>query len=628
VTCHARLVVFSGEIVGDIVACPKCGMMVQIEPPEGWQPPPSSEQSALQSPAPDSASLSSGESNLENPTAESVAGDTSAVASAQGIKGVFFGLWHSWYAIAGVTVAAAAVCGAVWLTVFSGSESKSSSARVVAQSPAINDGETSSTTLEKSSDKSAEKTTEASSDKAVSEEMTEKVALENSASSETQSNAQPKEANASETNAAELKSANLKPTETDTAEVKSSSEAIGQEAKTSDKVQKHASELAVGSSKQPVAPLPGAVKLVKLVTPEEFDLQSRLGDVIPSVEFHEMPFIEAINIVSGMSSLSITLDPDAMARLGVTLRDPISIRLSNATVEEILQEMLSKRGMAILAADGQLLVTSPADEREKLRRMHYTVSDLTGDDMAAAEEMAVLVRKFIVPGSWKAGGGEGVITAEKKVIIVTQTAAIHDQIINFCEKLRSARGRPLKSNRNPKLFDLATRLEQAGPALNRQVSANFHEPATLADILAYLGRQAQVDILVDHQALTAAGVSDKTELSFIADNRPLAAVLDELLGALKLGYRAIDAHTLQVTSQSALDARRELEFYPVGKIVDKGLSGFDMIEKIKSTVAPASWDNADHSTAVFFDKSSKALIVLQSPPIQGAIQVFLNKTME
>lgn len=38
-TCKARLVVKDESVIGDILGCPKCGSMVQIVPPPGWQRP-------------------------------------------------------------------------------------------------------------------------------------------------------------------------------------------------------------------------------------------------------------------------------------------------------------------------------------------------------------------------------------------------------------------------------------------------------------------------------------------------------------------------------------------------------------------------------------------------------------
>src|SRR6478752_2062807 len=37
-TCRSRLKIRSADVIGQIHACPKCGSMVQIVPPVGWDP--------------------------------------------------------------------------------------------------------------------------------------------------------------------------------------------------------------------------------------------------------------------------------------------------------------------------------------------------------------------------------------------------------------------------------------------------------------------------------------------------------------------------------------------------------------------------------------------------------------
>ncbi len=268
---------------------------------------------------------------------------------------------------------------------------------------------------------------------------------------------------------------------------------------------KHEADAKPSQNKNATPPVIGTSKLVKLVAPDTIDVQSRLADVIPRIEFRDMPFARAIGLAASLSGLPITIDPEAMIRLGVSLRDPISVRLSGATVEEALQEIVAKRGMVFTAEDGQILVTAPADQDDILRRVRYTVSDLAGGDKGGMDQLAAMVQNLVSPASWQAAGGEGIVETDKTALVVRQTAAVHDQILVFCEKLRKARSLPLKSNRDPKRFELSTRLQQAAAALSRKVTANFHEPATLVEILAYLGRQAEVDILLDRQALGADG---------------------------------------------------------------------------------------------------------------------------
>src|SRR3954463_6793973 len=37
-TCRSRLKIRSADVIGQIHACPKCGSMVHIVPPAGWDP--------------------------------------------------------------------------------------------------------------------------------------------------------------------------------------------------------------------------------------------------------------------------------------------------------------------------------------------------------------------------------------------------------------------------------------------------------------------------------------------------------------------------------------------------------------------------------------------------------------
>jgi hypothetical protein len=368
--------------------------------------------------------------------------------------------------------------------------------------------------------------------------------------------------------------------------------------------------------------------------PIQVDVEARLADTIPEIQLREVPLAEAVDLLAGLSTLPISFDPEAMQQLGVTLHDPVTVELSSATVGQVLGKVAASRGLAAVVEDGQLLLTSPADRREKLLPKRYTVSDLTGPDPTAVAELAALVEKLVAPDSWRPKGGRGTIEPDHGVLAVVQTAVVHDQILTFCEKLRHARGKPLRSNFSPDRFALESRLDRAKAMLTRPVTANFHEPTPLIEILAYLGKLAGADILVDRPALRAAGLSDRTKARMTVEKQPLGETLDVLLGPLELAYRVIDARTLQVTSRKAVAARRELEFYPVSELLRNGRTGHRaptegwsagpaLVEQIKGRLAGSTWSDAGGPGVLYFDQPSSCLIVLQSQPVQQALERLL-----
>ena len=265
------------------------------------------------------------------------------------------------------------------------------------------------------------------------------------------------------------------------------------------------------------------------------ELKPRLADKLPSIELPDTPLGQAIDTLSALSNLPIAIDPDALVAVGASLGDPVRVRLANATIGEILEKILAARKLGFIAEGGRLLVTTPADYRETLRAMHYPVGDLTGGDTKATTELAGLVQKLVAPESWQLNGGRGSIHAEQGDLAVVQTGAVHDQVLAFCEKLRTARGKPAHSRGDAGRFALTTRWDRAKAMLGEEVSVNFAAPAPLAEILAELKKQTGAAIFVDRSALGPPGGRDRRRRS-TSSKQPLAAALVQVARAAGLGF--------------------------------------------------------------------------------------------
>ena len=327
------------------------------------------------------------------------------------------------------------------------------------------------------------------------------------------------------------------------------------------------------------------VKPKKVLDPE---LQVKLNLPIAKISLPNIPLADAVQLVSAMSTLPISFDPDAMEELGVSLHDPISIEVANSTAGKMLEAIAAKRNMASIAENGQIVLTSTDEHRESLRQAHYTVSDLTGGDAKAAADLAALVQRFVVPQSWQAGGGRGTVEVTPDVLRITQSGHVHYQIIVFCEKLRVARGLPTKSRLDPKKFALLTRFARARTILDQIANVHANAPASLGSILDQFKQPAGTEILIDHPALAAIGISENATGKFKADKLPQGEALQQLLEPLGLAWRAVDANTLQVTSKKAVATRMELEFYPVARLL-AGQPPAALIERIKTELHGAVW---------------------------------------
>ena len=343
--------------------------------------------------------------------------------------------------------------------------------------------------------------------------------------------------------------------------------------------------------KPPLVPAPKPPVVVKPPEVPTPKLQALLDAPIANMSFANLPLDEVVKTVSEMSSVPVSFDPDALEELRVSLHDPISIDVPKTTIGKALEAIAAKRRMAVGVENGQIVLTSPVDHRQVLQKVNYKVEDLTGGHAQAAADLAALVEKLVVPESWQPAGGPGTLETSPDALLITQTGQVHYRILVFCEKLRVARGLPTRSqlsHSDPKRFALTTRTEKASPILGHVTSINVSLPAPLASILDQFKYPTGTEILIDRPALAAAAISESTAVTCRAEKLSQGEALGKLLDPLELTWRAVDAGTLQVTTAKAAAARRELEFYPVGKLLAAQPQAA-LIERIKTSLSGAKW---------------------------------------
>jgi hypothetical protein len=364
-----------------------------------------------------------------------------------------------------------------------------------------------------------------------------------------------------------------------------------------------------------------AAKKAKL----DADVSARLEDRVVGFEWIDKPLGTGVEQLSAMLGVPATFDVDALEQLGVGLDDPVSVNLRQTSVGGILEAMLARRGLVYVVADGLILVTSPEGRRTQPHPVRFTVSDLTGTEKAGLDDFARRLRKLVAPESWQEAGGPATIEVAGGALRIVQTDPVHYRILTFCEKLRYARGRPLRSRFPAAMFSLATRLDRAQAKLHAPVTLNYHEPAALGEIVGQLAEQTGAKIVVDWLALSADGKLPPLEATLAADHRPLSEALDNLLRPLGLTCRPVSATTLEVTTAKAVAARQELEIYPVAGLLTPGVTAASIQQRIKAEAAASTWSDAGGPGVIDFDVPSKCLLVLQSPAVQAQVEALLAR---
>ncbi|MEX2140754.1 MAG: hypothetical protein WD894_15940 [Pirellulales bacterium] len=382
----------------------------------------------------------------------------------------------------------------------------------------------------------------------------------------------------------------------------------------------------------PDVPPQAAEPALRRIAPAKVDVRARLGTTIAGVEFRDAPLHEAVETISHLAGVTISLNVDALAAAGVGIREPVSVTGTSLTVGALLEQALRPVGLKAIEEQGQLVISPISAEQP--RKARYAVDDLVRSGDPPIEELAGMVRALIGRRVGMPVEKEPELTVTAGAINVSAAELEHDRLIELCEKLRVARGRPLRSRFSadrpdarfdPRRFELATRRAKAQAVLGRQITAGIGRPAPLCDVVAYLAQQSDITILIDGPALAAAGLAVETEARLVAASESLELVLERLLEPLGLVYRVLGDKVIEITTPKAVAARPCIEFYPVRGVFQGEASAADDFEGYRETLlADAGVESS--AAVVVFDRPSKCLLVLAAYPEQVRLERALRKT--
>ena len=385
--------------------------------------------------------------------------------------------------------------------------------------------------------------------------------------------------------------------------------------------------LAAQANPSPATPRVKVETTYKPVTraPRRVDVQARLADKIVALQSRYTPLVRFLRSISQFSTIPITLDPESVSMVGMSANSPISIDQQGTTVGDVLRLTLKPKKLVCEMADDHLIVRSLYSVNRRLVSWQPPVSDLAGDP----QEMRTLVehiRRIVAPASWQPRGGDGTIQVQANELTIAQTADVHYQIYVLCEKLRMARGQLMLGKKNRQQFRLDTRSARARKTLDSKISLRYVRNAPFRSVMGRLEETTGATLLVDWYALSQQGWNGDTEVTLAVDDTTLKDAMQSLLVPMRLTYRAVDESTLQITSELALSAQPELEFYAVGDLTRRrnggGATGQQVVARLSESL---DRDYLSQDGGITFDEKSQCLLVLLPQPLH---QVVVEKLAE
>ena len=355
--------------------------------------------------------------------------------------------------------------------------------------------------------------------------------------------------------------------------------------------------------------------------PREIDVAARLADPLPSIETSGTPLASLLQFFSDLSTIPITLHPDALPLIKLTPQTPLALKAANTTVGDALTAALKPVGLEYIV-DGQHLVVRPA-EPSPSPTLRYPVKDLTGGDAQRGGELAEMLKALIEPGEWE--GEAGTILPSADFLTIRQRREIHAQLFFACEKLRTARKLPHASRYDPVLFKLDTRSQLAKTRLETPITLNFSQPTSLVRIVERLGAAGGVQILVDWRDIASAGWTPEAEATLTVEKQTLSAALTALAEPMDLAWRIVDGRTLQLVTPQRLAETTEIELYKVNDLLADDPTSESLLATIRETLGDAAFRENGGPGEVLFDGDGQCILAALPQPKQQQLEALLAK---
>ncbi|MDD3590920.1 MAG: hypothetical protein PHO46_11720 [Thermoguttaceae bacterium] len=374
--------------------------------------------------------------------------------------------------------------------------------------------------------------------------------------------------------------------------------------------------------------------------PKDVDVEGRMKLRISSIEFPESP-AAAVRLLAEFSGAPIDFDLEKFDLLRPSVGLTLNLSLTDTDVGGALNELANLlKWNVVVEKDRITLLPKEYDEVQVEER--FDVADLLGDSSKQApfeyreeneetpagelsmEILQKMALSLVEPDSWQVNSaeGQGELSSDGTTLVVKQDTLNRKRVAGVLERLRALHGLEPKEE-----FPANTLIAETlgWERLKKKISFNLLKPITLQQALEILERSQKIQVLWDDAVLNDFGVGRDATTVARLDDASIDQVLTDLLEPHKLTYVILAENLFLITTKEHAENYKTVEihmFSSEGKEVSAEEAG-TLIEEMKTAVMQKSWGDPDVS--LWIDMQSGCWIVRQSQPTQRMVRRWLDE---
>ena len=156
-----------------------------------------------------------------------------------------------------------------------------------------------------------------------------------------------------------------------------------------------------------------------------------------SFEWIETPLSECVELLAKDYELNMIIRAHELENIGLTAEEPITLKLSNVSLRDAMNEMLSSLDLTLTVSGGLIVITTlDAAEQKPLSRLYWL--DGTG---LTHDQVIEIIQTTVSPDTWEALGGPSSISAfvnPRAGLMISTKYTIHKEIERILKTLRDS----------------------------------------------------------------------------------------------------------------------------------------------------------------------------------------------
>jgi hypothetical protein len=281
--------------------------------------------------------------------------------------------------------------------------------------------------------------------------------------------------------------------------------------------------------------------------------------VLPRLSVQKMPLTDFLMLASSLSAVPISVDPSELLMAGLSPGKTVSLDAAKIGLVDALQRVLEPLHLGATVVGSQVVIQR--QDAELVRTVDYPIDDLIGDK-TTVDNFAQWIEQLVAPDTWKSAGGRGTVTASAGLLRVEHSQAVHYQVLFLLERIRLAKGLPLRSRFPARLLSDKPLLAGIADRLTAPTTFTFSHETPLAEVFRYWQSEMGMPVFVDWPALATANLWPESRVTCTVANQPWQSALDAVLGPLGLAWRAAPGGAIQITTASVVSSEPQWEIFP------------------------------------------------------------------